>query len=82
MGNVLDEIKAFQNIQAQLESQHMGKWVLIRDRELVSVYESFEDAARDAVRRFGSGPFLIRQVGAPPVTLPVSVLYHHTDAQR
>jgi hypothetical protein len=26
--------------------------------------------------QFGSGPYLIRQVGAPPVTLPASVVYN------
>ena len=27
------------------------------------------------IRRFGRGPFLIRQLGAPPASLPASVLY-------
>jgi hypothetical protein len=76
MGDVRDEIQAFQEMQTELEARHMGRWVLVRDRKLIDVYDAFEDAAGDAVRRFGSGPFLIRQIGAPPITLPISVMYH------
>lgn len=42
---------------------------------LVGTCDSFEAAAEDAVERFGRGPYPIRRVGAPPVTLPASVPY-------
>jgi hypothetical protein len=76
MAEIKDEIVAYETLQPELEEKHTGKWVLIFHRELVGIYESFELAAEDAVKRFGSGPYLIRQVGAPPVTLPASVMYH------
>jgi hypothetical protein len=82
MSTIKDEIAAFEQMQSKLEAEHFGRWVLIHDRELVRVYESFEGAANDAVDRFGSDPFLIRQVGAAPVTLPVSVMYHRPNAER
>ena len=82
MGDIRDEIAAFQRMQANLEANHMGRWVLIHDLKLVSVYDSFEDAAADAMTKFGKGPFLIRQVGAPPITLPISVISHCTNAHR
>jgi hypothetical protein len=69
------EISAYDSMREQLEGEHMGKWVLVHDRQLVGVYDSFDAAAQEAVKRFGSGPYLIRQVGAPPVTLPASVMY-------
>lgn len=81
MSNIQDEIAAFQEMQSKLEADHMGQWVLIHQRALVNVYASFEVAADDAVSRFGGGPFLIRQVGAPPITLPASVMYHRSDAE-
>jgi hypothetical protein len=28
------------------------------------------------VQKFGSGPYLIRQVGASPIVLPASVMYN------
>lgn len=76
MADIDREIAAYQERQAEMERTHMGKWVLFRDGQLVSVFDSFELAAEEAVKRFGRGPYLIRQVGAPPVTLPASVMYH------
>jgi hypothetical protein len=57
------------------EAKHPGKWVLIRDSEFVGTFDTFDVAAKEAVRRFGRGPFLIREIGAPDVTLPASVVY-------
>jgi len=62
-------------LRQDLEAHHMGKWVLVHDGALIGIYDSFDSAAEDSVRRFGRGPYLIRQVGAPPVTLPASVMY-------
>ena len=70
-----EEIAAYETLRPTLEADHMGQWVLIRNRELVSLFDSFEVAAEEAVKRFGRGPYLIRQIGAPPVTLPASVMY-------
>lgn len=67
-----ENIKVYNEIQ---ESLKPGTWVLIFDRKLISTFESFDQAAREAVRKFGSGPYLIRQVGANPVVLPASVVY-------
>ncbi len=58
-----------------LETDYFGKWVVFHGGKHVGTYESFEAAAEDAVRQFGRGPYLIRQVGAGPVVLPASVLY-------
>jgi hypothetical protein len=73
-------IAAFEKMRAELEKHHNGKWVLFHDEELIGTFDSFDHAASEAVRRFGRGPYLIRQVGAPPITLPASVLYHPVDA--
>jgi hypothetical protein len=75
MADVDKDIAAYDALQGQLEANHMSKWVLIRDEALIGVYESLETAAADAVKKFGRGPYLIRQVGAPPITLPASVVY-------
>ena len=75
MAELDQEIAAFEGMSKELEAQHMGKWVVIHDRKLIDLYESLEGAAEDAVRKFGRGPYLIRQVGTPPVVLPASVMY-------
>ena len=76
MASIDDEIAAFEKERADLEKNHMGKWVLFHDLKRVGIYGDFQAAADEAVRKFGRGPYLIRQIGAPPVVLPASVLYH------
>lgn len=80
MPDVEREITAFEKMQPDLEAHHTGKWVLFHDENLIEVFDSFERAAEEAVRRFGRGPYLIRQVGAPPLVLPASVMYHPIHA--
>lgn len=75
MPDIDREISAYEAMQPDLEAHHMGEWAVVRGEELVGTYPSFEVAASNAVTRFGRGPYLIRQIGAPPVTLPASVMY-------
>jgi len=69
------EIETYERMKVELEANHTGKWVLIHDQKLIAVYDSFERAAEEAVRQFGAGPYLIRQIGAPRIVLPASVVY-------
>jgi hypothetical protein len=80
MANLTEEIAAYEAMRGKLETEHLGEWVLVRDKQLIGTYKSLEAAAEEAVQRFGRGPYLIRQIGAPPVTLPASVLYHPVHA--
>ena len=76
MADITQDIAAYEEKRSELELKHMGKWVLIYDRKLIGVYDSVDATAAEAVRRFGRGPYLIRQVGASHVTLPASVMHH------
>ena len=80
MTTLSTQIAAYEEMRDALETDHFGKWVVFYGGKLVDPYESFEEAAEDAVRRFGRGPYLIRQVGAPPITLPAPVLYRAVNA--
>jgi hypothetical protein len=82
MANLTDEIQAYEAARSDLESKYLGRWVLMHDQQLVDTYDCFENAADQAVRRFGRGPYLIRQVGAQSVSLPVSVLYNPLYEER
>ncbi len=75
MTDLTKDLKKYKSMQAELEAKYMGKWVLIHNETLINTYNSFETAAEDAVARFGRGPYLIRQVGAPPIVLPASLMY-------
>ena len=70
------EIAAYEAIQARLELEHMGEWVVMRDRGMIGCYKDAEAASAAALEQFGRGPYLIRQIGAQPLRLPVSVIYH------
>ena len=76
-----------QNIEAYnvrtLEEYQLHKFVIFHGAELVGALDSFHNAAREAVRRFGHGPYLIRQVGAPRrIAMPASVAFRHVHAAR
>ena len=75
MSELTKEIAAYERMRSELETDHLGKWVIVHDELLVGVYTTFEEAAADAVQRFGRGPYLIREIGAAPMTFPASVLY-------
>ena len=82
MTTLSTQIAAYEEMRDVLEVDHFGKWVVFYDEDLIDTYESSEEAAVDAVRRFGRGPYLIRQVGAPPVRLPASVWYRPANANN
>ena len=69
------QIAAYEEMRDTLEAEHHFKWVVFHSGKLIGSFESFQDAADTAVRRFGRGPYLIRQVGAPPKRLPPSVQF-------
>lgn len=69
------EIAAYETMRSRLEADHPMAWAVVRAEGLIGAYETFESAAHDAMQRFGRGPYLIRQIGAPPIRLPASVRY-------
>lgn len=77
-----EEIAAYSAIRADLEANHMGEWVVVHNREVVDFFQAFEEAAKTAVERFGRGPYLIRQIGAPPIELPASVMCYPLNGQN
>ena len=79
---VLDrEIAAYANRKDELEASYNGRWVVFHDDEFVGSFGTLDEAAVAAARRFGLGPYLIRQVGAPAPRLSSSVLYRRISAE-
>lgn len=76
MSDLKKDIEFYTTKKEELELAHTGKWVLISDQKVVGIHNSFENAAGEAARLFGDGPYLIRQIGALPIILPASVMYH------
>jgi hypothetical protein len=69
------DIEYYDSIKDDLESKHSSKWILIHEQKIIDTYKSFDDAVQYAVKEFGRGPYLIKQIGAPPVVLPASVAF-------
>lgn len=61
------EIATYERLRASLEAEHHSKWAVIHGETYVGAYPTFDEAVREAVRRFGRGPYLIREIGAPPL---------------
>ncbi len=80
MPGLKENIAAYEQLRGDLETDHFGKWVVFHDSQFVGSYGSFDDAAEEAIRRFGRGPYLIRQVGVTRVALPASVMYRPIHA--
>jgi hypothetical protein len=61
------ERKKFKAQLAELIKEHLGKWVLFKDGEVISFFESQEQAYTEGLKRFGIDiPFLIDQVVEKP----------------
>ena len=67
MDQLSKDMAAYDRMRDELERDYFGKWVIVRDEELVGTYDESEDAVNDAIRRFGRGPYHIRQVGPQPI---------------
>ncbi len=71
-----DNIKVFISMSERLERDYPGKVVLIYNGNFCGSYDSVDSAAREAIKNFGEGPYLIRQVGMPrEMTMPASIAY-------
>lgn len=64
------EIRAYDAKREELERHYRGKFVIFHGEEFVGAFDSFDAAAAEAIRLFGHGPYLIRQVGVttPPIS--------------
>jgi hypothetical protein len=74
------ELRTFERERSHLEREHSGKFVLIHGEDVIGTYDGFEAAANEGLRRFGSSPFLIREIGQREIQLSPAVLYGLTGA--
>ncbi len=80
MSALSDDIAAYDQARPQLEAKHRGEWVVFHSGRFVGVYPEFENAASEAVERFGEGPYLIRQVGVETIQLSSAMIFRPAHA--
>ncbi len=81
MRTLEQEIEAYESMRADLEAEYFDKWIIMRNGEVAGAFDSSEACIQFAVEKFGRGPYLIRQVGEPPVRLPASALLGTMNAR-
>ena len=79
LGALSKERAAYEAQREGLERDHKGEWVVFHDEELVGIYPDLQDAAREALERFGIGPYLIEQIGTPSPQIRSFLLYTPID---
>lgn len=64
-----DNYEAFQKLDDSFFEEHRGKYALLRDRELVDVFDSRQDARKTAMLLYEDKLFSIQKVDKTPVDL-------------
>ena len=71
-----EQIAVYDSMREALEREHMGKWIVVHGGVVAGYFETHWDAAEAAVQRFGDGPYLIREIGAPDaLQIPAAVQF-------
>ena len=64
-----EEITTYEKHKEQLVSKANNKFVLIKNSEIIEIYESRLDALKEGYKKFGKEPFLVKQI--TPVEVPL-----------
>ena len=73
------EIKAFEARKADLEKTYPGKFVIFKGSDFIGAWDTLNAAAGEAIKLYGRGPYLIRQVGVPSPNIPASVMFRQLE---
>lgn len=58
-----DDVEYYRSINAELATQHKGKYVLIKDKAQHGIFSNYEDAHKEALAKFGVVEVVIAQIG-------------------
>jgi hypothetical protein len=79
MADLDEELSSYDAQRLDLERQYSGKWVVFHGTDRIGIFDTLEIAAREAAARFDRGPYLIREIGAPPISLPSCIVQSRDD---
>ena len=67
-----DNYEAYEaKYRAALEREHLGRFALMHNREVVNIYNDEGDAYSIGCEKFGVGKFSLQEIGAKPVHLGI-----------
>jgi hypothetical protein len=56
------ELQTYEAQKSELLGKSKGKFVLIKDDQVIDVFDTNMDAIRQGYKRFGNVPFLVKEV--------------------
>ena len=56
------EYNTYLKARSELLAAHDGKYVLIKETQVVDIFTSYEDALKAGLQKFGNVPFLVKQI--------------------
>lgn len=56
------ELKTYEAKRKELIKEHNGKYILIKEKEIIGIYETQQDAIKIGIERFGNTPFLVKKI--------------------
>lgn len=62
MNQLQDELQTFEKKKQELLASSRGKFVLIKDKQTVGVFETETDAVNQGFQKFRNSPFLVKQI--------------------
>ncbi len=70
-----EDVEYFNRIDVDLAKENKGKFVLIKNKEVVDTFSNIEDAHKEALKRFGVTDVVIAQIGtSAPLNYLASVV--------
>ncbi len=61
--NILkEELKTYEDNKAELLKSDRSKFVLIKGDKIIGIYDTYNDAIKIGIDKFGNVPFLVKQI--------------------
>ena len=62
--NLLSEYYYYMDHVTELTKKYLGKFLVIKDKNIIGAYDSFEEAMAGATKKYKVGEFMVQEVGA------------------
>jgi len=56
------EIETYEKNKPKLLKESNGKFVLIKEKEIINVFDTYADAVKVGIDKFGNKPFLVKKI--------------------
>ena len=56
------ELETYEENKQRLLSESQGKFVLIRGGDIINVFDTYSDAVKVGIDKFGNTPFLVKKI--------------------